>query len=176
MNFMSKCKGIQLRILDEKLQEAKSDIILGIIRKLATAKKVVDYDKEVAAGIYVYAVEELGKLEVLKTVQNGVLRYTAEFRNHNFKFKKAKEYLYKVGHSECFYLHDGAFSSVSFSSDSFDVDIESDTNARLGIFYMDLRYDKTNFIVTGIRKIPPVDEAELRLRIDCLENVINDWS
>jgi hypothetical protein len=38
----------------------------GIYRKLAAARHMIDYDKEIAAGIYVYALEELGKLLVLK--------------------------------------------------------------------------------------------------------------
>ena len=54
---------------------------------------MIDFDKDVSAGIYVYAVEELGKLEVLKNVKNGKLLYRPDFRHHGIKFNKAKEYL-----------------------------------------------------------------------------------
>lgn len=77
---------IQLQISDKLLQDTKNTIKRRIIQKLGAARKLIDFDKEVSAGIYVYAVEELGKLEILKNVQNGKL---PDFRHHNKKFKKA---------------------------------------------------------------------------------------
>lgn len=64
-----------LEISDKLLQDTKNSIKRRIIQKLAAARKLVDFDKEVSAGIYVYAVEELGNLKVLKNVQNGKLPY-----------------------------------------------------------------------------------------------------
>ena len=90
---------------------------------------MIDFDKEVSAGIYVYAVEELGSSEVLKNVQNGKL---PDFRHHNKKFKKAKEYLDTKKHPECFYLNEGAFDSDAFDTDGFDTEVVANTNARLG--------------------------------------------
>lgn len=43
------------------MNEASTAIKDGIARKLKAARKMIDYDKEVAAGIYIYAVEELGR-------------------------------------------------------------------------------------------------------------------
>ena len=66
---------IQLQISDKLLQDTKNTIKRRIIQKLES-RKLIDFDKEVSAGIYVYAVEELGKLEVLK---NCTKRKTARF-------------------------------------------------------------------------------------------------
>lgn len=134
---MSKYKQLELQISDKLLQDTKDSIKRRIIQKLGAARKLVDFDKEVSAGIYVYAVEELGKLEVLKNVQNGKLLYRPDFRHHDIKFNKAKEYLKNEKHLECFYLNEGDFDSNAFDSNDFDTDVAADTEARLGIFYVD---------------------------------------
>jgi hypothetical protein len=90
---MSNSNQLVLQISDKLLQDTKDSIKRRIIQKLAAARKLIDFDKEVSAGIYVYAVEELGKLEVLKNVQDRKLPYWTVFRDHNTKFGKAKEYL-----------------------------------------------------------------------------------
>ena len=51
---------VQDILMDETIDLIKN----GIYRKLAAARHMIDYDKEIAAGIYVYALEELGKLLV----------------------------------------------------------------------------------------------------------------
>jgi hypothetical protein len=173
---MSKSNQLVLEISDKLLQDTKNSIKRRIIQKLAAARNLVDFDKEVSAGIYVYAVEELGKLEVLKNVQNGKLPYRPDFRNHGIKFNKAKEYLKNEKHLECFYLYEGAFDSDAFDSDNFDTDVAANTEARLGIFYVDLKYDDTNLIVNSIKEIPTVDAKLLSDCIDCLENVVNSWN
>ena len=169
---MSKCRELQLEISEEIIQTTLGIIKDGILRKLSVAKKILEFNKEVSSGIYVYAMEELGKLQLLKNVRNGKLDYLAEFRNHNFKFNKAEEYLKSLGYSECFALHEGAFEEDAFDEDSFDVDTHANTRSRLGIFYVDFIYDKTNRIVTGIRDIPPVDKKELGACISELENLV----
>jgi hypothetical protein len=57
-----------LQISDILLEDTKDTIKKRIIQKLEAARKLIDFDKEVSAGIYVYAVEELGKLEVLMLI------------------------------------------------------------------------------------------------------------
>ena len=101
---MSNSNQLVLQISDKLLQDTKDSIKRRIIQKLAAARKLIDFDKEVSAGIYVYAVEELGKLEVLKNVQDRKLPYWTVFRDHNTKFYKAKEYLKNEKHLECFYF------------------------------------------------------------------------
>ena len=118
---------LQLQISDKLLQDTKNSIKRRIIQKLGAARKLVDFDKEVSAGIYVYAVEELGKLEVLKNVQNGKLPYNQILEHHSNKFKKAKEYLENEKHPECFYLNEGAFDSDAFDSDDFDTEVAANT-------------------------------------------------
>ncbi|HMK59397.1 MAG TPA: hypothetical protein VK462_10085 [Nitrososphaeraceae archaeon] len=56
-----------------------------------------------------------------------------------------------------FILYEGDFDSNAFDSDDFVTDVAADTEARLGIFYVDLKYNSTNRVVTGIKGIPTVD-------------------
>src|SRR4029079_19681997 len=130
---------IQLQISDEVLENTKVTVKRRIIQKLAASRKLIDFDKEVSAGIYIYAVEELGKLELLKNVQNGKLRYRPDFRHHNKKFKIAKQYFDTEKHPEWFLLSEGDFDSNAFDSDDFVTDVAADTEAGLGIFYVDLK-------------------------------------
>jgi hypothetical protein len=67
---MSDPNQLVLEISDKLLQDTKDSIKRRIVQKLEAARNLIDFDKEVSAGIYVYAVEELGKLEILKNVQN----------------------------------------------------------------------------------------------------------
>ena len=61
-------------------------------------------------------------------------------------------------------------------TDGFDTEVAANTNARLGIFYVDLKYDNINHTVTGIKEIPTVDSKLLGDCIDCLENVVDNWN
>ena len=56
----------EIYIPKEKWNEAQRLIKNGIIKKLAAAKQNIDIDTEIAAGIYIYALEEFGKLLLLK--------------------------------------------------------------------------------------------------------------
>ena len=56
----------EISIPKEKWNEAQRLIKNGIIKKLAAAKQNIDIDTEIAAGIYIYALEEFGKLLLLK--------------------------------------------------------------------------------------------------------------
>ena len=173
---MSDSNQLVLEISDKLLQDTKDSIKRRIIQKLEAARKLVDFDKEVSAAIYVYAVEELGKLEILKNVQNGKLPYRPVFRTHSTKFNKAKEYLKNEKHEECFYLYEGAFDSDGFDSDGFDTDVAANTEARLGLFYVDIGYDSTSHIVDSVKEIPTADAKLLSDCIDCLEKVVNNWN
>ena len=87
-----------------------------------------------------------------------------------------KQYLDTEKHPECFYLNEGAFDSDAYDPDDFDTEVAANTNSRLGIFYVDLKYDNTNHIVSGIKEIPTVDAKLLRDCIDCLEKIVNNWN
>ncbi len=61
-------KPYEIEITQEKWSEAKLIIIEGIRKKLEAAKKLIKSDK-VAAGLYIYAVEEFGKLLLLDNLR-----------------------------------------------------------------------------------------------------------
>ena len=63
-------KSSTIEISEEKWIEAKHIIKNGIIEKLSAAKQNIEIDKEIAAGIYIYALEEFGKLLLLKESQS----------------------------------------------------------------------------------------------------------
>lgn len=69
-----------------------------------------------------------------------------------------------------------SFDSNAFDSDDFVTDVAADTEARLGIFYVDLKYDSTNHVVNGIKEIPTVDASLLNDCIECLEKIVNSWN
>ena len=108
----------EIPISKETWKEAKRLIKNGIIKKLSAAKQNIDIDTEIAAGIYIYALEEFGKLLLLKeskTVDGKyIIKYRDGFRSHDFKFK-AFDYLQNDGYGRCIILNDdGAFTSDSF--------------------------------------------------------------
>ena len=68
---MSNSNQLVLQKSHKLLQDPKDSIKKRIIQKQEGARRLVDFDKEVSVGIYVFAVEELGKLEILNNVQFG---------------------------------------------------------------------------------------------------------
>jgi hypothetical protein len=61
----------KLQLLITTISELKGNELIknirdGIIRKLDSARLLVHYDKEMAAGVYTYAIEEFGKLPLIK--------------------------------------------------------------------------------------------------------------
>ena len=147
----------------------------GIRQKLDAAKKMIDCDKDIAAGIYVYALEELGKLEILKDAQNSnLLKYRDAFLCHEIKFSRAHDCVKKYHHLECVYLTKG-FSPTSFS-ESFRLSLIVKSKARLGVFYLDFDYNKSTNTAIKAKDIPDVEETMLRSAIDGLEDVIGKWA
>lgn len=171
---------IIMNVNDQLIQQATQAIKDGIVRKLNAAKLMIDHDKEIAAGIYTYAVEELGKLEVIKhSPRQGTnydIDYYDQFNDHEYKFPKAFSYLNKVGHPECIYLSKGKSFSISFSDKSFIKALVAKTQSRLGVFYIDFVYDKPSKTATGLKEIPDIDKDKLVNAISGLEQVIRDYS
>ena len=64
-----------------KWNDAKHTVRDGIVKKLSAAKQNLSIDKDIAAGIYVYALEELGKLLLLKDCKKVNGRYIIKYRN-----------------------------------------------------------------------------------------------
>jgi hypothetical protein len=151
----------------------------GIKRKLLATRKMIEIDKEIAAGIHVYSLEELGKLSLLENAPKEdnyrIINYSSQFMCHGYKFKLLSDHLKKVARTDCNKITKGSFSPRSFSQHSFTMDTFADTQARLGIFYIDLDYSSNSDIAKGIKKIPSVDIKTLRKAIDCLQDIIDEW-
>ena len=168
----------EIYISKETWNEAKWSIKNGIIKKLSAAKQNIDIDTEIAAGIYIYALEEFGKLLLLKESQTvdgkHIIKYRVGFRSHDFKFNKAFNYLQNDGYGRCVILNDDdAFTPDAFSCRSFTIGLVAQTEARLGIFYIDFtKSENDNY---EIMKIPTVDQNKLNEAIDKLEEVIDTF-
>ena len=169
----------EIIISKETWNEAKQLIKNGIIKKLSAAKQNIDIDTEIAAGIYIYALEEFGKLLLLKESQTVdgkyIIKYRDGFRSHDFKFNKAFDYLQNNGYGKCIILNydDDAFTPDAFSSRSFTIGLVAQTEARLGIFYVDFTKSENNNY--EIMKIPTVDQNKLNEAINKLEEVIETF-
>lgn len=166
-----------MKVDNTLMQQAIKSIKDGIFRKLDAVKKMIEYDKEIAAGIYIYAVEELGKLEVMKfssqAGQDYIIDYQSQFKNHDYKFLSAIAYLEEHNHPECIYLSKGF--SHSFSKLSFRMAIVAETTARVGIFYTDFDYDSKTDSATKVKQVPNVDVDKLKKAITGLEDVIKNY-
>jgi hypothetical protein len=71
----------EIHISKETWNEAKRLIKNGIIKKLSAAKQNIDIDTEIAAGIYIYASEELAKLLLLEDYKTIDGRYIIKYKN-----------------------------------------------------------------------------------------------
>ena len=168
----------EIHISKEIWNEAKQLIKTGIIKKLSAAKQNIDIDTEIAAGIYIYALEEFGKLLLLKESQTVdekyIIKYRDGFRSHDFKFNKAFDYLQNSGFGECIIVNDdGAFTPDAFSCRSFTIELLAQTEARLGIFYVD--FTKSENDIYEILKIPTVNPNKLNEAINKLEEIIKTF-
>jgi hypothetical protein len=148
----------------------------GIIRKLDSARKFVDIDKDISAGLYTYAIEEFGKLILLGNsarVANNTKRkviYAKEFTSHEKKFPTVIKYLKDNGHEKCYILK-GGFSEGF--SDNFDKALVADFEARMSIFYSDFVYDAKHNPV--IQRPPEVNVKRLETAINKIETVVKSY-
>jgi hypothetical protein len=92
-------KPTHVDIPENQWREMMQNILNGIFRKLNAVKNILTIDMYIAAGLYIYAVEEFGKLLLLKNVNelDGMRRvmYEKEFLSHTKKFKAAFDYFYR---------------------------------------------------------------------------------
>jgi len=172
-------KPHELEIPEEKWIETKYIIREGIRKKLNVAKKLVETDEEVSAGLYIYAIEEFGKLLLLDNSKlkdgKGKINYEKEFVKHEIKFAKAFDYLQERNYNTCIVLNDeGSYSPESFSWRSFTIGLIPKTEARLSIFYVDFVYTNEDTKNIAIMKNPLIDVKILRKAINELESAINE--
>jgi hypothetical protein len=148
----------------------------GIIRKLDAAERLLVFDKDVAGGLYTFALEEFGKIlvfECSRRVANNSKRkviYRDKFTNHEKKFQEASEYLKDNGHEECLLLKPGFFRGFS---NNFDKALLADLEARLSIFFSDFAYDDKWKPV--IHEPRAVNINKLKVAIIKLKTVVNDY-
>lgn len=162
-------------ISEQLWKEMMQYIVDGIVRKLKAARNMLATDKHVAAGLYVYSVEEFGKLLLLKnaTALGNIrrIKYKAEFVNHNKKFEAAFDYLQTNGHAACLILSEADFVVSDFYWKDFAIGLLADTQARLSIFYSDFADDEKGGIV--IEKPLPVNADILQRAVNELERATN---
>jgi hypothetical protein len=63
------CKGKKPKIIDieeDLWKQSIKNTCEGIVKKLQSARKLLEFDKDISAGLYSYALEEFGKMILLK--------------------------------------------------------------------------------------------------------------
>lgn len=172
-----KGKPLRIYISKDKWNNAKYSIRDGIIKKLYAAKQTLTIDKEIAVGIYIYALEEFGKLLLLKNCKKTVdgryiINYRNEFVNYQVKFGKAFDYLQNNNSYECIVLNNlNSYTWDSYSRKRFLVEAEE----ILGIFNTNFSVTKNNNDKYDIMKIPNVNENKLNDAINELTKVIDTF-
>jgi AbiV family abortive infection protein len=157
--------------VEEKLWiQIMQETLNGINALLDSVKTLLTNagNASICGGLYMYAVEEYGKLLLLKMYKpsGGKVRikYRDEFRSHKAKFGVALKVLPK----ECITLHEGAFDSRVFDPDAFDTDQIADCETRQAVFYSD-------FIASGnyVKANPAIDEDKLKIAVEKLLDISN---
>lgn len=149
--------------IPEKLwKKMMQHVLKRIFQKLNAVKNMQTIDLYVAAGIYIYAVEEFGKLLLLKNtnVLNGIRRvvYEKEFLSHTKKFKAAFDYFQANRYDSCLVLSEGdVVSSDVVWSDAI-IGLLANTGARLSVFYSDFVYDNNQNMII---ETPPTIDLDL---------------
>jgi hypothetical protein len=63
------CKGKKPKIIDieeDLWKQSIKNTYEGTVKKLQSARKLLEFDKDISAGLYTYALEEFGKMILLK--------------------------------------------------------------------------------------------------------------
>jgi hypothetical protein len=159
-------------ISESQFKEMIQYIKDGIFRKLNAVRNMQKIDRDIAGGLYVYAVEEFGKLLLLRDAPslNGMrkVKYEKGFVKHEMKIKLAFDYFRNNGFEECLVLAQDCIKDAEPASDDVVVALAADTEARLSIFYSDFVYDKN--LKPVIESPPYVEPKMLQRANDQLEN------
>ncbi len=76
-----KGKPRRIYISKDKWNETKHTVKDGIVKRLSAAKQNLSIDKDIAAGIYIYALEEFGKVLLWKECKKVDGKYIIKYRN-----------------------------------------------------------------------------------------------
>lgn len=150
----------------------------GIIRKLNTANFLVENDKYISAGLFTYALEELGKLLLLKNINPENGKYTINylnFTNHLYKFEIATDYLLQSKHIEYSALHRIDIipkDSTGLHYNSFMLIKPANFESRLSVFYSDFEINEGNIKTV---ELPDIDKDVLKTAIQGFEKVISNY-
>jgi hypothetical protein len=143
-------------------KEMMQNVLNGIFRKLNAIKSMQNIDMYIAAGIYIYAVEEFGKLLLLKNANalSGMRRvvYEKEFLSHPKKFKAAFDYFQANRYDACLLLSEGDVVIRDVVWSDAIIGLLANTGARLSVFYSDFAYDRD---LNVIIETPPTIELDL---------------
>jgi hypothetical protein len=169
----------EIIISNEMYEKIISKTKEGVLKKLKAATQLLDIDLEISAGLYTYAIEEFGKLLVLKrsiSTKNGARKilYRSEFTNHNHKFTVAFDYLSEHRIFECMIINTGDFSIQNFHWKNFHVGLLADFESRLSIFYSDFERQNNEEADYKITEIKQIDRDLLEKATVKLVDVINN--
>ena len=155
-------------VTEEAWRKIMPEIVRRSITLLESSEKLLDSNGNgaVCAGLYMYAVEDYGKLLLLKKYQpvnrTVNITYKEEFCKHPVKFNEATKSANCLP-KDCVNLSRGLFDPAIFDTKNTKVESE----ARMAIFYTDFN-DKGD----GIVPIPPVEKNKLKNAIGKLRTII----
>jgi len=158
-----------LEITEELWKKMMQETLNGVIKLLESAQRLLDSggNEAICAGLYSFAVEEYGKILLLKKCTQSCgkvkIKYKNEFRRHDAKFDIAIKNL----PDECIKIHEAAFKKEDFEPEDFDTeDVAADFEARLALFYSDF-----TDLGDGVKSIPLVDKERLKKAISQLRTI-----
>jgi AbiV family abortive infection protein len=173
-NWLKKGKNwVEYIYITEELGKKTIGIaIKRILTLLESAKILLEQggDPTISAGIYTYAIEEYGKIVLLRESPriNGKIKveFKGGFKNHFRKIGIAVDQL----PDECKYLRKGIFDPSIFDPNIFDTqDVVADFESRMGVFFTDFSETERD-----IQNVPIVDGITLMNAITKLRMHILD--
>jgi AbiV family abortive infection protein len=158
-----------LEVAEGQWKAVMQEIHRRIIELLTFVEEFLktDSSERICAGLYTFAIEEYGKLLLLKAYNpsNGKIqiKYDKEFTNHTAKFNKAFQNLPE----ECKRLYKGVFDPKIFDRGIFATDEIAELYARLAIFYTDFED-----LSGRIKPLLSVDRRLLQTAITSLKSIV----
>ncbi len=152
--------------------ELKQNTLTGINRLLQSSETLLETNPQISAGLYTYAVEEYGKLLVLKNSKPdcGQVWIDEEKlfkgrRTHDYKFREAIKNL----PMECTSLSGSTWDTAIWDDSKWDEETTlANFKARMAIFYCGL--DESRKVVT---KVPDVSKTKLKVAIEKLGQIVS---
>ena len=174
---MTRHKPVDIEITDNQWKQICDLTYNNILKKLDSAKFLINNDSEIAAGLYTYALEEFGKLLLLGpcAVTNGkhTVPYRDRFVYHEYKFEIAFDYLQENKADHCIILNEGDFSPENYSWRNFFIGLPANFESRKSIFHSDFIFEQDK-VVVGVKSVPKVDSDYLERAVSGLIEVMDN--